>query len=131
MTVLSTATIRATIAVKDRERAKHFYAATLGLTLEYDGPEVATFRGADGTVLDVYQSDFAGTAQNTVASFQVADLDTAVATLQASGVAFEDYSGSSADPAGPIVARGDVRGAWFRDPDGNILGLIEVAAAPA
>lgn len=113
MTALSGASIRATLAVKDRDRAKQFYAGTLGLTLENDGPEVATFRGLDGTVLDIYQSEFAGTAKNTVASFQVANLDVAVAELQTNGVAFEDYSGGAAEAVSPIVERGGVRGAGF------------------
>lgn len=127
MTTLTGATIRATVAVKDRERAKQFYRDALGLAVDSEGDEVLTFRGEGGTLLDVYQSDFAGTAKNTVASFQVGDLDAAVAGLQAHDVAFEDYSGAGA--ASPIMERGAVRGAWFRDPEGNILGLIELVPA--
>lgn len=125
MTTLTGATIRATVAVKDRDRAKPFYHEVLGLTVESEGTEALTFRGQGGSLLDVYQSDFAGTAKNTVASFQVADLDAAVAGLQARGVEFEDYSGDPASTS-PIMERGGVRGAWFRDPDGNILGLLEL-----
>lgn len=126
MTTLTGATIRATVAVKDRQRAKQYYHGTLGLTIEAEGPEVLTFRGDGGTLLDVYQSDFAGTAKNTVASFQVADLDAAVTGLRQQAVAFEDYSDGN-NATSPIMERDGLRGAWFRDPDGNILGLIELA----
>jgi catechol 2,3-dioxygenase-like lactoylglutathione lyase family enzyme len=129
MTTLTAAKVRATIAVKDRDRARHFYQDTLGLTVENESPEVVTFRGLNDTVLDVYESDFAGTAKNTVASFQVSDLDAAAAELRERGVTFEDYSAGDPNAGGGIVERGGVRGAWFRDPDRNILGLIQLSEA--
>lgn len=127
MTGLTGAKVRATVAVSDRGRARLFYGETLGLTLESDGAEAATYSGANGTVLDVYQSDYAGTAKSTVASFEVSDVDGAVADLRARGVAFDEYdAGDGAKRT--VVERGGVRGAWFRDPDGNILGLIQLTA---
>lgn len=127
MTALTDAKARATVAVSDSDRARTFYQDTLGLTLESELPGVTTFRCGDGTVLDVYQSAFAGTAKSTVASFQVADLSAAMAELRGRGVAFEEYDQGEMKTTDGVVDFGAARGAWFRDPDGNILGLIQIA----
>ena len=126
MTALTEARARATVAVSDLDRARDFYRDTLGLTLESELPGVTTFRCGDGTILDVYQSEFAGTAKSTVASFQLPDLASAMADLRGRGVAFETYDSGPMKTVDGVVDFGGVRGAWFRDPDGNILGLIEM-----
>lgn len=127
MSALSNAKARATVAVSDSDRARTFYQDTLGLTLEGELPGVTTFRCADGTILDVYQSAFAGSAKSTVASFQVDDLSAAMAELRGRGVAFEEYDEGEMKTTDGVVEFGAARGAWFRDPDGNILGLIQIA----
>lgn len=127
MSALSNAKARATVAVSDSDRARTFYQDTLGLTLEGSLPGVTTFRCADGTILDVYQSAFAGSAKSTVASFQVDDLSAAMAELRGRGVAFEEYDEGEMKTTDGVVEFGAARGAWFRDPDGNILGLIQIA----
>lgn len=127
MTALTNARARATVAVSDADRARSFYQDTLGLTLEGELPGVTTFRCGDGTVLDVYESAFAGTAKSTVASFQVTDLTAAMAELRGRAVAFEEYDEGPMKTTDGVVEFGGMRGAWFRDPDGNILGLIQIA----
>ena len=124
MTALTTARARATVAVADVDRARTFYRDTLGLTLDGELSGVTTFRCGDGTVLDVYESAFAGTAKSTVASFQVTDLTAAMAELRGRGVAFEEYDEGPLKTTDGVVELDGVRGAWFRDPDGNILGLV-------
>ena len=127
MTALTNARARATVAVSDAERARTFYRDTLGLALDGELPGVTTFRCGDGTVLDVYESTFAGSAKSTVASFQVSDLGIAMADLRGRGVAFEEYDEGPMKTSDGVIELGGMRGAWFRDPDGNILGLIQMA----
>ena len=127
MTALTEARARATVAVSDLDRARDFYKDTLGLTLEGELPGLTTFRCGDGTVLDVYQSAFAGSAKSTVASFQVTDLSAAMMELRGRGVTFEEYDEGPMKTTDGVVELGGVRGAWFRDPDGNIVGLVEIA----
>ena len=128
MGAIASAKVRATVAVSDRDRARAFYRDTLGLTLEDENPSISSYRCGDGTILDVYQSEFAGTAKSTVASFQVSDLSVAMAELRSRGVEFQEYAGGSMTTTNGVAARGGVRGAWFQDPDGNTLGLVQIVS---
>jgi catechol 2,3-dioxygenase-like lactoylglutathione lyase family enzyme len=60
---------------------------------------------------------------HTLAHFEVDDIQAAVAELEAKGVSFLDYSEGPLVTTGHIAQIGPARGAWFTDPDGNILGL--------
>jgi Lactoylglutathione lyase and related lyases len=118
--------VTAMVAAADLGRAKRFYEETLGFSpvYEYEGV-VAVYRSGPGS-FTVYQTTFAGTAQNTIAGWEVADLRGEVAALQARGLTFEDLAfgnnktvdGIAEDPEGSLQA-------WFRDPDGNWLTIRE------
>ena len=117
----------ATLAVKDIAVAREFYENTLGLS-EMEGgspdPSAAMYRSGDSGVL-VYESGFAGTNQATAASWAVGDdLDDIVQGLKDKGVAFEHYDLPGATREGDVHVLGDLRAAWFKDPDGNILNLV-------
>src|ERR1044072_1851417 len=113
----------ATIAVSDIDRARKFYEETLGLQVKMEDPGGIMYGSGDSMVL-VYPSQFAGTSQATVATWMVSDLEATVDGLAAKGVTFEQYDmeGLKTDERG-IASLGDegVRGAWFKDPGGNIL----------
>lgn len=113
----------AIIAVSDIGRARAFYADTLGLELEDDSMgDVLVFR-TGATSLIVYRSDYAGTNQANAVVWDVGnDIDAITATLKARGVGFEHYDGIG-DLKGDIHVSGDMKMAWFKDPDGNILHL--------
>ena len=115
----------ATIAVSDLDRARKFYEETLGLQAKMEDPGGIMYGSGESMVL-VYPSQFAGTSQATVATWLVADLDAVVDDLTAKGVTFEQYDmeGLKTDERG-IAALGELRGAWFKDPDGNILNVGE------
>jgi hypothetical protein len=81
---------------------------------------------ADGTWFVVTPSAFAGTAQNTAASFQVTDLETLMADLRGKGVVFEDYDLPDFKTVDGLFAMGPYKAAWFKDADGNIVELSEV-----
>ena len=129
---LAEAGIVAIVPVSDVEAAIRFYGETLGLELQErrdDLPEnrEAEFRAGQGTLL-VYESVGAGKSRHTVAGFRVDDVDATVAALRERDVEFEDYDLPELKTEGGVAAVGDVRAAWCRDPDGNLLAIESVDA---
>ena len=129
---LAEAGIVAIVPVSDVEAAIRFYGETLGLELQErrdDLPEnrEAEFRAAQGTLL-VYESVGAGKSRHTVAGFRVDDVDATVTALRERDVEFEDYDLPELKTEGGVAAVGDVRAAWCRDPDGNLLAIESVGA---
>jgi catechol 2,3-dioxygenase-like lactoylglutathione lyase family enzyme len=117
----------ATLAVKDIGAARDFYENTLGLTQIEGGPDdpsAVLYRSGNSAVL-VYESRYAGTNQATAASWAVGgDFDAVVRDLQEKGVTFERYDdlpGTTRD--GDVHVMGELKAAWFKDPDGNILNV--------
>ena len=114
----------ATIAVKDLERARKFYEGTLGLKRAgNDQQGVISFKSGK-TVIVVYQSQFAGTNRATSATWSVPDVESLVATLKSKGVKFEHYDLPGLTRKGDVHMAGNFKGAWFKDPDGNILHIL-------
>ena len=114
-----------TIAVSDIERAKEFYGGTLGLKVSEDRADGILYEAGGGTALLVYPSQFAGTAESTYMGFDVDDVEEAVEELRGRGVVFEDYDMPGLKTVNGIAEIEGVKGAWFKDPDGNILALGE------
>lgn len=112
----------AIVAVRELERARTFYADTLGLPEgDGSGDDVLVFR-TGATSLVVYTSEFAGTNKANAVVWAVGDeIETIVAGLRGKGVVFEQYDMEGATFADGIHRFGDFRAAWFKDPDGNIL----------
>ena len=118
----------ATLAVGDLERARDFYENTLGLPVLQEVPGAILYKSGDSVVL-VYPSEFAGTNKATAASWAVGDdFDSIVDDLREKGVTFEHY-----DDLPETTREGDVhvmdayKAVWFKDPDGNILNLFNIA----
>jgi catechol 2,3-dioxygenase-like lactoylglutathione lyase family enzyme len=124
-TMLGDKNAAATLAVRDMETARDFYENTLGLTPTDGPPEVAMYKSGSSFVL-VYESQYAGTNEATAASWAVgSDFDAIVEDLKAKGVAFERYDdlpGTTLE--GDVHVMGELRAVWFKDPDGNILNLV-------
>ena len=112
----------ATIPVSDLERARTFYADALGLTCLWETPVSIRFGCGTGSELSVFRRPSTET-QHTLAHFEVADIEATVGELEAKGVQFVDYAEGPLSTTGHIAQIGPARGAWFRDPDGNFLGL--------
>jgi catechol 2,3-dioxygenase-like lactoylglutathione lyase family enzyme len=121
--MLADSPCRPTIAVRDKGKAIGFFGGVLGLKLVDENQPGASFACGSGTYLEVYPSAFAGTAQSTVASFEVASLETTMRELRSRGIVFEAYE--SPKTVDGIAQLGPNRGAWFKDPDGNIFALVE------
>jgi catechol 2,3-dioxygenase-like lactoylglutathione lyase family enzyme len=115
----------ATIAVKDIEIAARFYEGTLGLELRgTEMPSVRAYRSGASTLL-VYESRYAGTNKATAATWVVGDeLEAIVRALKAKGVAFEHYDLPNTTRQGDVHVSGSRTVAWFKDPDGNILSIV-------
>lgn len=116
----------ATIAVRDLEAAKKFYQGTLGLrpVPGESGPGVATYTSGRSTVV-VYESKYAGTNQATAATWEVPDAEAVVEALKAKGVRFEHYDDlPGLKLEGDLHVAGSFKGAWLKDPDGNILHIL-------
>ena len=121
------AEISAMIAAADLERAKRWYSEKLGFEPDFQFPDVlATYRSG-GSTFNVYKTEFAGTAKNTVGVWMLEGLRDEVARLRARGVVFEEYDfGDGGKTVDGILsdAEGDLN-AWFKDFEGNILALLE------
>ena len=116
----------ANIAVKNLEAAKKFYEDTLGLTqVGAEGQELIVFRSGNSTI-NVYKSQYAGTNQATAVTWVVGeDVEDVVQTLKAKGVTFEHYYDMpDMTLKGDVHVAGNMKVAWFKDPDGNILNII-------
>jgi catechol 2,3-dioxygenase-like lactoylglutathione lyase family enzyme len=111
-------------AVDDLDRAREFYAGTLGLDVSDDGGLVTLNLAGDRPTLIYPKPDFTP-ATYTILNFPVEDIDAAVDELAARGVRFERYEGFEQDEKG--IARIDEGPpiAWFTDPAGNILAVLE------
>lgn len=122
--MLSDRNAMATIAVKNLVAARKFYQETLGFPAA--GPEISgviTLRSGNSTII-VYESQFAGTNKATSATWGAGnDLKEIVTTLKKKGVPFEHYDFPGVSREGDIHVMGDFKGAWFKDPDGNILHI--------
>jgi catechol 2,3-dioxygenase-like lactoylglutathione lyase family enzyme len=116
-------------SVNDLQKAKEFYGKTLGLRVSEtpEGLELKT--GGKGVF--IYPKPNHAPATFTVLNFPVDDVDQAVASLKEQGVHFEHYDlpdlktdkdGIARDPRGPQIA-------WFKDPAGNILSVLEEKSA--
>ena len=113
----------ANIAVKDLEVAGKFYKDTLGLRqVGAEGQEAIIFKSGKSRI-NVYRSQYAGTNQATAVTWVVEDVDNVVRALKAKGVTFEHYDMPGLTREGDVHVAGDLRTAWFKDPDGNILNL--------
>ncbi len=123
--MLSDHAVHVTIATADLGRARAFYEGTLGLPVDAEDEAGIFFRSGPSRFL-LYQSDFAGHARHTLASWEVDDLASTVAELAGRGVTFESYDlpGLTTDERG-IADLGVELAAWFKDPDGNILNISQ------
>ena len=115
-----------TVAVKNLAAAKKFYEGTLGLKqIDAEGEEVVVYQNGSSR-LNVYRSQYAGTNKATAVTWAVDDVEGEVQALKSKGVAFEHYDMPELKLKGDVhVADGaDLKVAWFKDPDGNILSIV-------
>jgi predicted enzyme related to lactoylglutathione lyase len=114
----------ATVAVKNLPAAAQFYEGKLGLKKVGAGEMKVLIYQSGKSTLMVYESQFAGTNKATAVTWSVDDVDATVRSLKDKGVAFEHYEFPNVKHEGDVHVFGDVRNAWCKDPDGNILSIV-------
>lgn len=122
--MLSEGDVVATIAVNDIQQGKDFYGGKLGLRQIAENPGGVGYSAGNGQLF-VYPSPTAGTGEATAAFFRVDDVREAVAELRGKGIEFEHYEipGSTLEGDVHVMDGGEMSAAWFKDPDGNIIGV--------
>jgi catechol 2,3-dioxygenase-like lactoylglutathione lyase family enzyme len=115
----------ANLAVRHVNTAKKFYEGTLGLKpVGKQGEHLVAYRSGGSTIL-VYESEYAGTNKATALTWTVGDdIEGIVNALKAKGVSFEHYELPGMTRKGEVHVAGQMKAAWFKDPDGNILSLV-------
>jgi predicted enzyme related to lactoylglutathione lyase len=111
-------------SVDDVEAAKRFYGETLGLGVSEEMGILTLEIAGDGRVIAYPKGDDHEPASFTILNFPVDDVDAAVDALAERGVEFERYDGFDQDEKGIMRDNGPTI-AWFKDPAGNILSVIE------
>ena len=115
----------------DIERAKKFYQNGFGCTLKQNTPEPGAVLDCQGSQLYIYQRG-PSKADHTLAAFMVDDLESEMQVLRGRGIEFEEYDVPSMGlkTVNGVATMGDTKGAWFKDSEGNILGLTELVKEP-
>jgi catechol 2,3-dioxygenase-like lactoylglutathione lyase family enzyme len=127
--MLSNSAVTANVPAADLDRARRFYADTLGLTPVSEDPGGLIYTTGGGTSFFLYLTEYAGQAGHTIAQWHVADVAAEVAELQGKGLQFEHYDMPDVSWDGDIATiEGLGRAAWFKDSEGNIMCIDEVSA---
>jgi len=121
--MLSDRRVHTTLPTPDPERLRTFYEDVLGLTPYAERPGAILYRVGEGTLFAISRSGNRATGGHTQMAFTVPDIDAAVAELQGRGVVFEEYEAPRTD--GGIARLPVGRAAWFKDPDGNLIGVLQ------
>jgi catechol 2,3-dioxygenase-like lactoylglutathione lyase family enzyme len=126
--VLTDSRAYATLPAADLERARGFYEGTLGFAPASIAPGGVFYDAGDGTRFFVYPTGGRPSGSHTQMGFSVADIRREVTALKAKGVEFETYDFPGFDAATSIARTGPVASAWFRDSEGNLLGIAQLDA---
>ncbi len=126
--MLGAARLYANLTASDLDRAVEFYEGTLGLpVLErhevMPGHEEVLF-DAGGAVICIEQGETTPSGKTPV-SFEVEDIDAAVAELRQKSVVFEEYDLPGLKTENGVATIGALSAAWFKDPDGTLLALLQ------
>jgi catechol 2,3-dioxygenase-like lactoylglutathione lyase family enzyme len=120
-TVLTDSLVVPTVAVTDLDRAKRFFTEQVGLPLLEETPFSFRLGAGKGSQIGVRRGQ--PNVGQTVAHFEVDDIEAIIGDLNSRGVTFEEYD--TPKTVNFIAQVGPARGAWFADPDGNVFGLRE------
>ena len=130
-TVITDAPIHPSLATRDLAKAREWYSEKLGWDPTIEPPGVLVYELGPGSAFTIYETPFAGTAKNTVMNWAVPDVRDAVASLRGRGVTFEEYDLGEFKTVDGIMETPDgFQNAWFKDVDGNIVGVVKDASAP-
>ncbi len=127
--MLSQARTHATLPATDLVRARRFYEEVLGFAPDQVLPGGVMYGTAEGTRFLVFPSSGQASGTHTQIGLVVADLDAEVADLKSRGVEFESYDMPQFDRRTSIATFPANRSAWFKDSEGNLLGVVQFTGA--
>ena len=125
--MLSGARYSAALPCSDLERAKSFYADKLGLMPADEHPGRLFYKGPSGTEFLLFASSGTASGSHDQMRFSVADIAAEVRDLKQRGVRFEEYDFPGFDKATSIAWVIDHSAAWFKDSEGNLLSIVQLA----
>jgi catechol 2,3-dioxygenase-like lactoylglutathione lyase family enzyme len=117
----------ATLPVEDLERARAFYSDVLKFELVEENPGGLIYGAGEGTQFLLFPTP-SRPGGHTQASFRVTDLEAEVLDLQSRGVVFEEYDYPNLKTEGGIAQVGPGKAAWFKDTEGNMIGIVQFAS---
>ena len=123
--MLSKLEVHATLPVQDLKRARQFYAEKLGLTPKTEMPAGLIYEAKDSRFL-LFPSGGKSTATFTQVGWETDNIEAEVSGLKAKGVIFEEYNLPTLKTVNSIATTGDGRAAWFKDSEGNLLGIVQM-----
>jgi catechol 2,3-dioxygenase-like lactoylglutathione lyase family enzyme len=126
--MLSSARCQTALPASDLDRARRFYEETLGFIPVDVQPGGVRYEAAEGGRFLVFPSSGRASGSHTQLGFQVGDIAAEVAELRTRGVVFETYDIPAFDPQTMIATFPTARSAWFKDTEGNLIGLVELPA---
>jgi Glyoxalase/Bleomycin resistance protein/Dioxygenase superfamily. len=124
--VLTDRRAHSTIPASDLSRARKWYSEKLGFEPISELAGGLTYVAAEGTRFVIYPTPNAGKSPNTLMGFATPDIEAEVRELKARGVVFEEYDYPTLKTVDSIATSGPVRSAWFRDSEGNIIGVVQL-----
>lgn len=127
MDLWGTAIAEATLPAKDLDRARNFYAERLGLVATSEDKTGVHFV-VGGTRFRLFRSGGSASGSHTQLALMVSDIEAQVQALRARGVSFEEYDYPNLKTVDGVADLGYARAAWFKDSEGNLLGIAEIAA---
>jgi catechol 2,3-dioxygenase-like lactoylglutathione lyase family enzyme len=123
--VLKDAPTDPAIPCQDLDRARAFYSEKLGLEPASESPAGLWYETGEGTGFLLFPSTGRASGEHTQMGFRVTDLEAEVRQLRERGLVFEDYDFPGFDKDKSFAIMGDYQNAWFRDSEGNLLGLVQ------
>lgn len=115
-----------TLPAADLERAKKFYAEKLGLTPATESPGGIFYELAGGSRFILYPTPNPARGGHTQIGFATNDIEAEVKALQLRGVVFEEYDFPGLKTDAGIATTGPTRAAWFKDSEGNMIGIVQL-----
>jgi catechol 2,3-dioxygenase-like lactoylglutathione lyase family enzyme len=125
--MLQSSPLYAYIPARDVARARQFYEGKLGFRPKEETEGGVVYEFGKNTACFLYPTPNAGTSRASQAFWQVDDIEREVRDLKARGVKFEDYDMPGEKSPSGVVTTGGAKAAWFKDPEGNIMALIQSA----
>ena len=121
--MLSEYPVYATLPTPDLDALRPFYEQVLGFVPRDANPSGVFYDAGEGTFFTVTRSSGRPSGNHTQLGFRVRDLETLVVDLQGRGVTFEEYE--TPKTVNGIATLPIGKAAWFKDPDGNLIGLLQ------